>query len=179
MFNEHVHLHMMYRLIFRCEKSSCAPAAISLLSCSLKNGSAYLVYVNVTVVWMQCVDVMFVLQSTPHRVVLAKVRGYPLWPAKLISETTDKCDVRFFGQHDRSVCTGSLWSVHAASLMCVVPGLWYPNPASRSFLALLLPHHPRPSTGTLLCMNCASIVKILRPCIMKWVESSQPHQPRH
>ena len=44
-----------------------------------------------------------VSQSTPHRVVLAKVRGYPLWPAKLISETTDKCDVRFFGQHDRSV----------------------------------------------------------------------------
>ena len=34
--------------------------------------------------------------------ILAKVRGYPLWPAKLISETTDKCDVRFFGQHDRS-----------------------------------------------------------------------------
>ena len=41
------------------------------------------------------------LQSTPHRVILAKVRGYPLWPAKLISETSDKCDVRFFGQHDR------------------------------------------------------------------------------
>ena len=39
----------------------------------------------------------------PHRVVLAKVRGYPLWPAKLISETSDKCDVRFFGQHDRSL----------------------------------------------------------------------------
>ncbi|CAI8032310.1 Protein kinase C-binding protein 1 [Geodia barretti] len=42
--------------------------------------------------------------STPHRVVLAKVRGYPLWPAKLISETTDKCDVRFFGQHDSCHC---------------------------------------------------------------------------
>jgi hypothetical protein len=41
--------------------------------------------------------------NPPHKVVLAKVRGYPLWPAKLISETSDKCDVRFFGQHDRSL----------------------------------------------------------------------------
>lgn len=38
----------------------------------------------------------------PHLLVWAKVSGYPYWPAKVLAQKTNKVDVRFFGQHERS-----------------------------------------------------------------------------
>lgn len=42
-----------------------------------------LLVVNNKLVIMFCVVFLFLLQNPPHPVVLAKVRGYPLWPAKV------------------------------------------------------------------------------------------------
>ncbi|KAF5303056.1 hypothetical protein FQR65_LT08385 [Abscondita terminalis] len=40
----------------------------------------------------------------PHKLVWAKQKGYPYWPAKVLKETEDGCDVRFFGgKYERSV----------------------------------------------------------------------------
>lgn len=42
--------------------------------------------------------------KTPHKLVWAKQKGYPYWPAKVIKHTTIQYDVRFFGaKHLRSV----------------------------------------------------------------------------
>lgn len=40
----------------------------------------------------------------PHKLVWAKQKGYPYWPAKVLKETATTCDVRFFGgKYERSV----------------------------------------------------------------------------
>lgn len=40
----------------------------------------------------------------PHKLVWAKQKGYPYWPAKVITETDTSYDVRFFGgKYERSV----------------------------------------------------------------------------
>lgn len=40
----------------------------------------------------------------PHKLVWAKQKGYPYWPAKVIKETETTSDVRFFGgKYERSV----------------------------------------------------------------------------
>uniref|UniRef100_A0A1Y1N527 MYND-type domain-containing protein n=2 Tax=Photinus pyralis TaxID=7054 RepID=A0A1Y1N527_PHOPY len=40
----------------------------------------------------------------PHKLVWAKQKGYPYWPAKVLKETEDTCDVRFFGgKYERSI----------------------------------------------------------------------------
>ncbi|KAK7071069.1 PWWP domain [Halocaridina rubra] len=42
--------------------------------------------------------------SPPHKLVYAKQKGFPYWPAKVIREENDLFDVRFFGsQHQRAV----------------------------------------------------------------------------
>ncbi|CAE1251482.1 Protein kinase C-binding protein 1 [Acanthosepion pharaonis] len=40
--------------------------------------------------------------NNPHRIVWAKLKGYPFWPAKALREKNGMVDVRFFGAHDRS-----------------------------------------------------------------------------
>lgn len=40
----------------------------------------------------------------PHKLVWAKQKGYPYWPAKVLKETEGTCDVRFFGgKYERSI----------------------------------------------------------------------------
>lgn len=40
----------------------------------------------------------------PHRLVWAKQKGYPYWPAKVLKESDTTCDVRFFGgKYERSI----------------------------------------------------------------------------
>jgi len=38
----------------------------------------------------------------PHKLVWAKMKGYPYWPAKVLQEQNGQVDVRFFGEHDRA-----------------------------------------------------------------------------
>ena len=38
----------------------------------------------------------------PHKLVWAKMKGYPFWPAKVLQEQNGQVDVRFFGEHDRA-----------------------------------------------------------------------------
>jgi len=38
----------------------------------------------------------------PHKLVWAKMKGYPYWPAKVLQEQNGQIDVRFFGEHDRA-----------------------------------------------------------------------------
>ncbi|XP_022083385.1 protein kinase C-binding protein 1-like isoform X2 [Acanthaster planci] len=38
----------------------------------------------------------------PHKLVWAKLQGFPFWPSKVIREKDGLLDVRFFGQHDRA-----------------------------------------------------------------------------
>lgn len=46
--------------------------------------------------------------SPPHKLVWAKQKGYPYWPAKIIKESDDTIDVRFFGgKYERSVLSKS------------------------------------------------------------------------
>eukprot|EP00118_Oscarella_pearsei_P013036 m.100340 g.100340 ORF g.100340 m.100340 type:complete len:676 (+) comp37088_c0_seq2:417-2444(+) len=40
--------------------------------------------------------------SKLHKPVWAKLRGYPYWPGKVVNQTGDKFDVRFFGDYDRA-----------------------------------------------------------------------------
>ena len=49
--------------------------------------------------------------SLPHTLCWAKMKGYQPWPAKVLRIVNDEVDVRFFGQHDRSVNdrTSSYW----------------------------------------------------------------------
>ncbi|KAL5248522.1 hypothetical protein ACHWQZ_G017642 [Mnemiopsis leidyi] len=37
-----------------------------------------------------------------HRLVWAKLRGFPFWPAKVLQRQGQQIDVRFFGQHERA-----------------------------------------------------------------------------
>ncbi|CAG2167954.1 unnamed protein product, partial [Oppiella nova] len=51
----------------------------------------------------------------PHQLVFARVKGYPLWPAKIVRHNGGKqneVDCRFFGTHDRAwVTADSCWLV--------------------------------------------------------------------
>lgn len=38
----------------------------------------------------------------PHLILWAKLKGFPLWPAKAMSVNAQTVDVRFFGEHDRA-----------------------------------------------------------------------------
>lgn len=38
-----------------------------------------------------------VVQTPPHELVYAKLKGFGYWPAKVINEVDGKMDVRFFG----------------------------------------------------------------------------------
>ncbi|XP_077990599.1 MYND-type zinc finger-containing chromatin reader ZMYND8-like [Glandiceps talaboti] len=38
----------------------------------------------------------------PHKLVWAKLKGFPFWPAKALRQVDGQVDVRFFGQHDRA-----------------------------------------------------------------------------
>ncbi|XP_070533236.1 LOW QUALITY PROTEIN: MYND-type zinc finger-containing chromatin reader ZMYND8-like [Ptychodera flava] len=38
----------------------------------------------------------------PHKLVWAKLKGFPFWPAKALRHIDGQVDVRFFGQHDRA-----------------------------------------------------------------------------
>lgn len=38
----------------------------------------------------------------PHLIIWAKLKGFPLWPAKAMSVNAQMVDVRFFGEHDRA-----------------------------------------------------------------------------
>lgn len=43
--------------------------------------------------------------SSPHTLVYARVKGYPIWPAKVVRlGQHNDVDCRFFGTHDRFVC---------------------------------------------------------------------------
>ncbi|CAH1992326.1 unnamed protein product [Acanthoscelides obtectus] len=45
----------------------------------------------------------------PHKLVWAKQKGYPYWPAKVIKETATHCDVRFFGgKYERALLVKTL-----------------------------------------------------------------------
>ncbi|XP_018020434.2 zinc finger MYND domain-containing protein 11 [Hyalella azteca] len=47
--------------------------------------------------------------NPPHRLVYAKQKGFPYWPAKVMREGASSCDVRFFGsQHQRAIIDISL-----------------------------------------------------------------------
>ncbi|CAG2112271.1 unnamed protein product [Medioppia subpectinata] len=50
----------------------------------------------------------------PHQLVFARVKGYPLWPAKIVrlGGKPNEVDCRFFGTHDRAFVTADLcWLV--------------------------------------------------------------------
>lgn len=50
---------------------------------------------------LQSQSVTVCLQSHPHPLVWAKLKGFPFWPAKALRDKDGQVDARFFGQHDR------------------------------------------------------------------------------
>lgn len=87
-----------------CQKRDnwfCEPCVSLLTNMDVPNNDAWLLIQTCwnTAAKFQCFTVC--LQSNPHPLVWAKLKGFPFWPAKALRDKDGQVDARFFGQHDR------------------------------------------------------------------------------
>ncbi|XP_071804612.1 uncharacterized protein [Asterias amurensis] len=54
----------------------------------------------------------------PHKLVWARLQGFPFWPSKVIREKDGQLDVRFFGQHDRAWVPVSSCYMYSSEIPC-------------------------------------------------------------
>jgi hypothetical protein len=40
--------------------------------------------------------------DSPHEAVFARQKGYPFWPAKIMHKDDKKCEIRYFGTHEKA-----------------------------------------------------------------------------
>lgn len=104
------------------------------------------VHVQMCITGMQALSsrVSVCLQSNPHPLVWAKLKGFPFWPAKALRDKDGQVDARFFGQHDRYRLL-MLQLLHISSFVVTQSKMYMFLLQGLGSLKQLLPHVQRDS----------------------------------
>ncbi|KAK2520902.1 Zmynd8 [Columba guinea] len=88
--------------MYGCTEAFLADAKWILHNCIIYNGGNHKLTQTAKVIIKICEHEMNEIESNPHPLVWAKLKGFPFWPAKALRDKDGQVDARFFGQHDRA-----------------------------------------------------------------------------